>query len=400
MKKQFRYGFTLVELLVVISIIGMLAGLLLPAVQAAREAARRATCIANQSQVVLAMLNYEMIMTHYPPMRGVIQGNRTIDFSTGVRPVPSPTGTPRDEGEYREANRVTWVGFILPYIEMNQAWDRLQPGSGRSLDVFQELPIPILKCRSDSLSSRDNSISYVVNGGYQNAYGSDYATASTVVSGEYRFEPGNWQDAVFFDRIAFTEAPTDDGPGPGWTVCRQVVTIDHISSNSGMSYTLLLSENIATLGEKSRDWIEYEPGATKTTAQSEEVIAFCYPFNTHSDLSAPRGIALKKTVPLAGYPMPDDGEDTKSWYGYKQYNGGIAPGEYSPPLFINDPTKLTDISLPQYRRAYPSSRHAGVVVAAFVDRSVRVLSQGMDPKPFVQICQPKCNDIVNQNDLN
>ncbi|MDR0704082.1 MAG: DUF1559 domain-containing protein, partial [Planctomycetaceae bacterium] len=53
------FGFTLVELLVVISIISMLAGMLLPAVNAAREAGRRAVCMNNQSQLALACINYD-----------------------------------------------------------------------------------------------------------------------------------------------------------------------------------------------------------------------------------------------------------------------------------------------------------------------------------------------------
>src|SRR4051812_3839417 len=85
-------GFTLVELLVVIAIIGVLVALLLPAVQAAREAARRSECLNHIKQVMLGMQNHVSAKRVFPS--GGIQPNPEIlNYLTGSKNTP-PSGAP------------------------------------------------------------------------------------------------------------------------------------------------------------------------------------------------------------------------------------------------------------------------------------------------------------------
>lgn len=103
-------GFTLVELLVVIAIIGVLVGLLLPAVQAARAAARRTQCTNTEKQIALACLSYEAAYGALPPGR-IFCDNTGSAASGGVC----------------ESENVTISGFfaILPYIEYGSLYDRV-----------------------------------------------------------------------------------------------------------------------------------------------------------------------------------------------------------------------------------------------------------------------------------
>jgi prepilin-type N-terminal cleavage/methylation domain-containing protein/prepilin-type processing-associated H-X9-DG protein len=107
-----REGFTLVELLVVIAIIGILVALLLPAIQAAREAARRSQCTNNLKQIGLAIINYETAVKEYPPGR--------LNCDAG-----SPYFDCRNDLVDQNA-RSSMSGFvlILPYLEEQALFDQ------------------------------------------------------------------------------------------------------------------------------------------------------------------------------------------------------------------------------------------------------------------------------------
>jgi len=104
-----RPGFTLVELLVVIAIIGILIALLLPAVQAARETARRGQCMNNLKQIGLGLHNHETALKRFPV--------GWIDLRQGTAP-PTPLG-PGVKGD-----GWAWPTLILPYLEQKTLFDQ------------------------------------------------------------------------------------------------------------------------------------------------------------------------------------------------------------------------------------------------------------------------------------
>jgi prepilin-type N-terminal cleavage/methylation domain-containing protein len=118
-------GFTLVELLVVIAIIGILVALLLPAIQAAREAARRATCQNRIKQIGLACLNFENSHKYLPPASA-----RLSTTNEAIRPDWS------------------YLVHILPYMEYQPLYDQIDPELEwiNQDDRIMKLPIADYKC--------------------------------------------------------------------------------------------------------------------------------------------------------------------------------------------------------------------------------------------------------------
>ena len=128
-----RRGFTLVELLVVIAIIATLVGLLLPAIQGARESARRMACANNLRQVGLGIATYEVARKVYP------KGRATREEG----------GTRAANGTYPEA--YSWAFRLLPYMEHDtifKAYDRTVPVWDEKNVVAMRTPVPTFFCSS------------------------------------------------------------------------------------------------------------------------------------------------------------------------------------------------------------------------------------------------------------
>jgi prepilin-type N-terminal cleavage/methylation domain-containing protein len=130
-------GFTLVELLVVIAIIGVLVAMLLPAVQATREAARRVNCTNNITQLGLALHSYDFHHEALPA--GVI----------------NPDGPIRNEPQ---GQHVSWTVQILPYLEQNALWRRFDQDAGayapENADV-RKAHVAVLMCPSYAGTSKN-----------------------------------------------------------------------------------------------------------------------------------------------------------------------------------------------------------------------------------------------------
>jgi prepilin-type N-terminal cleavage/methylation domain-containing protein len=133
-------GFTLVELLVVIAIIGVLVALLLPAVQAARESARRAQCMNNLKQIGIALLNYESSHKKFP--QAVIWGTGGVD-----------NGMPRNDSwdglHYSGPYHHTWLTMILPFMEEGALADTANLKLPAWQQTFLGTSVATLRCPSD-----------------------------------------------------------------------------------------------------------------------------------------------------------------------------------------------------------------------------------------------------------
>lgn len=225
---RFRRGFTLIELLVVIAIIAILIALLLPAVQQAREAARRSQCKNSLKQIGLAMHNYLDVHRTLPPGY--------------VAKIPR-NQTSGERGLY------AWGAFILPYIDQAPLYNTLQVGNvlleqnlatPAGLAALQT-PLPIFRCPSDpgpELNNFDESESDDPANAAANWYNrhvtSDGADRIPIATSNYVMV-ANSSDS--------TTPPVDPAPyGPPKGVGYQNSKVRIADITDGTSNTLLVGE--------------------------------------------------------------------------------------------------------------------------------------------------------------
>jgi prepilin-type N-terminal cleavage/methylation domain-containing protein len=212
-----RRAFTLVELLVVIAIIGILVALLLPAVQAAREAARRMSCGNNLKQLGLALHNYHDTYKIFPPAHIPFVPSGAAAGAPGtVNPADGHiNGFSNAGGNYQAQYGPSWMVLILPFMEQQPLHQLFNPGfsmsepapnnNARVRGTFVEAYV----CPSDSYASIENALT---------RYNGPWARASYAISGN--FVPNDsWEWTWSRERI---QGGNEGGVNIPWSISRGI----------------------------------------------------------------------------------------------------------------------------------------------------------------------------------
>ena len=316
-------GFTLVELLVVIAIIGILIGMLLPAVQQVREAARRAACENNSRQIGLACLNYESAHGVYPP---------GCNFMDRFRDPIFPSWNPRTGTDF-ESNHLAWGYYILPNLEAGNVFDSIPANTAWGEDILDSNGdpvtsnvIPVFVCPSDSTG--DFNETYFTSGGDARNAKSNYIACSG-----FRLRVGG------------------TGPSRGQTVERQ--TFDEFIPGTTFGGSGIMRTNSRTSISSVVDGTSNTMLIGERSSQPEDA----------SDDFADLFVDQQGAIWIGGM-NPDNTDADFEGYAWSGYTDGSDPN-----FSVNGGARS---------RSAASSEHIGGAVVAYGDGSTHFLSDNLD----------------------
>ncbi len=355
-----RRGFTLVELLVVIAVIGILIALLLPAVQSGREAARRLQCRNNLKQLALGINNYENVNKKYPPAG--LCGDRTKDYM---------------EGPFypRGGQMISWVVLILPFIDEGPLYRQfdLQRSVLDQPYEPQATPLKIMLCPSDDSEGQFFADANLTNG--------------------KRFAKGNYAAYVSPYHVTYT----DWWPG-GLSGAHRYTQKD---IKDGTSKTLLLAEVRTRANEQD------QRGAWALPWTGSSLLAFdMHAVGDSQLIFSPATGGLNVTYKMNGFPYTasslslgetqrpnyaglDVGANLDMLYKCPDAAGsqldGMPCGEFQANYFWG------------WLSAAPRSRHAGGVDVVFLDGHVGFLLDTIDEYAMAYLVSSNDGQTVDES---
>ena len=322
-------GFSLVELLVVITIISTLMGLLLPAVQAAREASRRSSCMNNVKQIAVAMTTYESNNRSLPGWR-----NNAGKYSASA-------------GSGGTGSATSWTVPILPQMGNAEAFKWFDEYTADSDDITKKsFPFYICPSAPSVLASPSKAaLCYVANAGT----GAEELKVTGTTSRQYS------SDGVFVDAVG----------GGSYEAGR--ATLNTSNDGSGDGTTIMLAERCGKNLMKSAEPMKWVDNPLVTSGSTSAA----RPFN-HIFMLPPKLTSVTGTSTTATYP--------NGYANYKLINTNPvespATGDVSILPGVDD----------EWMYRYPSSTHSGDgVIAAFCDGHTMFLSSRISPWAYSQL---------------